>query len=243
MVVARGDDDAAVRDHRAASAPPGCGTRGRAPRAPRRGAGSPARGARDREAEARAHPLRVRRPGRSNAPRARSRALTPSICARARRGAGPPRTPSSCAFSRPVSCAMRPAWTDSSEPTRPAHLEPPASGREHAGHSAQERRLARPARPDQRDALARRRRRTTRRAAPQVSSPRRRSRATSGVTRRRCRSNWKRTPTPSARRARSTSTHLREVPLLAAVDRDEHERAGRRRPQREEQLQRLRQSP
>ena len=131
------------------------------------------RGTRSRAA--RACPPSSSTPAARTSRRAPLHSLIAGSAARPRRRESPASTPSSSAFSRPVSRPITPAPTDSSEATRPSTCTRPV-GHEHAGERPQQRRLARAAGAEQRDRLAR----TDREAhagQPEALGPRRRSAA------------------------------------------------------------------
>ena len=181
-----------------------------------------------------AKPTRARIPceydetGRSNAAPSRLSARTPSMLAFASASERPPRTPSSCAFSTPVSAARRPALTDRSEPTRPSTRSVPASGSRTPDMSRRSVVFPDPLGPmSARPSPGPAEKLTSRR--PQASVTCRRSRATVDVTTRPLPSNWKRTPRPSATMAaRFTRPPSRTAPARGGR-RGRRARGGRRR--------------
>ena len=202
MVVAGGDDDPAARRGSRAPAPGRWrGTRGRAPRGPRRAAGSsgwPRRRSRSRAGPA--CPASSSRPAGRRSCRGRSRPARSASRRRASRIDSPASTPRSWAFSRPVSGLITPAPTESSAPIRPSTSIVPASGVKTPAIVRRSVVLPPPLRPTRATASPGPMSRSMSRR-PQELVPARRAltRASVGETRRRCLSKRNSTPTPRAR--------------------------------------------
>ena len=179
------------------------GTSRRAPRGPRRAAGCrAARSRRRRSPAARACPASTSR--RAARTPARARCARGSSRSPRAPGAGvmPLRTASRSAFSAPVSPPSTPAWTLSSEPTRPVTTAAPSSVGMTPAITRSNVDLPDPLSPtsatDSPAAIVRSSPRS-----PQFSSTWRVTRASAGVSIRFDRPSWKRTPT-----ARSVTTSV-----------------------------------
>ena len=152
---------------------------------------------RDREADARAHPLRVRRDGPVERGAEPALGRTPSMRGVRLREREAAETPSSCAFSTPGERGEEACLDRQERADAPVDPERARVREQDARHEPQERRLPDPLGPmSARPSPGPAEKLTSRR--PQASVTCLRSRATVDVTTRPLPSNWKRTPRPSA---------------------------------------------